>query len=149
MDKKESEQIEKEETEEEKKRKACMIINSMCDQISNAMMSTLCDDVEYESLLTSLQAAEVEYDFLNKNLKRKRNTGELTWLSQKKLRRISKEIKRHREDLSNYLYYRDMNLLLLESPKSYACMLCGIKDPIDTEDGDTVCRFQIKEEDNE
>lgn len=106
-------------------------------------------EIEFESLVSSLQAATVEYDELSARLKRKRKTGELTRRSKRRLRRAGKEVRKRREDLNVYMYYHDINLLMLESPRSYACMLCRNKQLTEGDDGEEYCRFRQEELDEE
>lgn len=103
-------------------------------------------DIEFESLVSALQASTVEYDEISARLKHKRKTGELTRRSKRRLRRAGKDVKKHRQDLNVFMYYHDVNLLLLESPQSYACMLCQNRQLIETEDGDQICRLRLEQE---
>lgn len=91
----------------------------------------------------------MEYDELSARLKRKRKTGELTRRSKRRLRRAGKEVRKRREDLNVYMYYHDINLLMLESPRSYACMLCRNKQRTEGDDGEEYCRFRQEELDEE
>lgn len=133
-----------EETAEEKARRECRELNALCAVLSEKVGAVLQGDIEFESLVSALQAATVEYDELSVRLKHKRKTGELTRRSKRRLRRAGKDVKKHRQDLNVFMYYHDVNLLLLESPQSYACMLCQNRQLIETEDGDQVCRLRLK-----
>lgn len=137
---------EPEETAEEKARRECRELNALCAVLSEKVGAVLQGDIEFESLVSALQAATVEYDELSVRLKHKRKTGELTRRSKRRLRRAGKDVKKHRQDLNVFMYYHDVNLLLLESPQSYACMLCQNRQLIETEDGDQICRLRLEQE---
>lgn len=132
------------ETAEEKARRECRELNALCAVLSEKVGAVLQGDIEFESLVSALQASTVEYDELIARLKRKRKTGELTWRSKRRMRRAAKEVKKHRDDLNVFMYYHDINLLILESPQSYACMLCQNRQLIETEDGEQVCRLRLE-----
>lgn len=140
---------EPEETPEEKARRECLELNAFCSELSEKVSVLVQGDIEFESLVSALQAATVEYDELSARLKRKRKTGELTRRSKRRLRRAGKEVRKRREDLNVYMYYHDINLLMLESPRSYACMLCQNKQPAEGDDGEEYCRFRQEELDEE
>ena len=140
---------EPEETPEEKARRECLELNAFCLELSEKVSVLVQGDIEFESLVSSLQAATVEYDELSARLKRKRKTGELTRRSKRRLRRAGKEVRKRREDLNVYMYYHDINLLMLESPRSYACMLCRNKQLTEGDDGEEYCRFRQEELDEE
>lgn len=140
---------EPEETPAEKARRECLELNAFCLELSEKVSALVQGDIEFESLVSSLQAATVEYDELSARLKRKRKTGELTRRSKRRLRRAGKEVRKRREDLNVYMYYHDINLLMLESPRSYACMLCRNKQLTEGDDGEEYCRFRQEELDEE
>lgn len=132
-----------EETAEEKARRECLELNTLCAVLSEKIGAVLQGDIEFESLVSALQASTVEYDELSVRLKHKRKTGELTRWSKRRLRRAGKEVKKHRQDLNVFMYYHDVNLLLLESPQSYACILCQNRQLVETENGEQVCRLRL------
>lgn len=132
------------ETAEEKARRECRELNALCAVLSEKVGAVLQGDIEFESLVSALQASTVEYDEISARLKHKRKTGELTRRSKRRLRRAGKDVKKHRQDLNVFMYYHDVNLLLLESPQSYACMLCQNRQLIETEDGEQVCRLRLE-----
>ena len=140
----EEKQEEPEETAEEKARRECRELNALCAVLSEKVGAVLQGDIEFESLVSALQASTVEYDEISARLKRKRKTGELTRRSKRRLRRAGKDVKKHRQDLNVFMYYHDVNLLLLESPQSYACMLCQNRQLIETEDGEQICRLRLE-----
>lgn len=140
----EEKQEEPEETAEEKARRECRELNALCAVLSEKVGAVLQGDIEFESLVSALQASTVEYDEISARLKRKRKTGELTRRSKRRLRRAGKDVKKHRQDLNVFMYYHDVNLLLLESPQSYACMLCQNRQLIETEDGKQICRLRLE-----
>ena len=140
---------EPEETPEEKARRECLELNAFCLELSEKVSVLVQGDIEFESLVSSLQAATVEYDELSARLKRKRKTGELTRRSKRRLCRAGKEVRKRREDLNVYMYYHDINLLMLESPRSYARMLCRNKQLTEGDDGEEYCRFRQEELDEE
>lgn len=142
----EEKQEEPEETAEEKARRECRELNALCAVLSEKVGAVLQGDIEFESLVSALQASTVEYDEISARLKHKRKTGELTRRSKRRLRRAGKDVKKHRQDLNVFMYYHDVNLLLLESPQSYACMLCQNRQMIETEDGDQLCRLRLETE---
>lgn len=140
----EEKQEEPEETAEEKARRECRELNALCAVLSEKVGAVLQGDIEFESLVSALQASTVEYDEISARLKRKRKTGELTRRSKRRLRRAGKDVKKHRQDLNVFMYYHDVNLLLLESPQSYACMLCQNRQLIETDDGEQICRLRLE-----
>lgn len=140
----EEKQEEPEETAEEKARRECRELNALCAVLSEKVGAVLQGDIEFESLVSALQASTVEYDEISARLKRKRKTGELTRRSKRRLRRAGKDVKKHRQDLNVFMYYHDVNLLLLESPQSYACMLCQNRQLIETENGEQICRLRLE-----
>ena len=142
-DRSESPREDRGETEEELARQKCRDLNALCAEFSKKVETALQEDIEFESLVSSLQAATVEYDELSTRLKHKRKTGELTRHSNRRLHRARKEVKKHRENLNVFMFYHDINLLLLESPQSYACMLCQNRVLIETENGEQVCRLRL------
>ena len=111
---------EPEQPAEEKARRDCPALHPLRPVLSEKVGAVLQGDIEFESLVSALQAATVEYDELSARLKHKRKTGELTRRSKRRLRRAGKDVKKHRQDLNVFMYYHDVNLLLLESPQSYA-----------------------------
>ena len=66
---------EPEETPEEKARRECLELNAFCSELSEKVSALVQGDIEFESLVSALQAATVEYDELSARLKRKRKTG--------------------------------------------------------------------------
>ena len=57
------------------------------------------------------------------------------------------EVLARKDEILNKEYdirYHDVNLLLLESPQSYACMLCQNRQLIETEDGKQICRLRLE-----
>lgn len=138
-----------EETEEEKQRRQCRELNDLCAVMSHRIEGYLQDDIEFESLVSALQAATEEYENYAETAPRRRRSGKLKRKSRRRLKKLEKDIRRKRQDLNVFCFYHSINLRLLESPRAYACMLCKDKQPVTGEDGEEYCRFRQEELDIE
>ena len=138
-----------EETEEEKQRRQCRELNDLCAVMSHRIEGYLQDDIEFESLVSALQAATEEYENYADTAPRRRRSGKLKRKSRRSLKKLEKDIRRKRQDLNVFCFYHSINLRLLESPRAYACMLCKNKQPVTGEDGEEYCRLRQEELDGE
>lgn len=138
-----------EETEEEKQRRQCRELNDLCAVMSHRIERYLQDDIEFESLVSALQAATEEYENYADTAPRRRRSGKLKRRPRRRLKKLEKDIRRKRQDLNVFCFYHSINLRLLESPRAYACMLCKNKQPVTGEDGEEYCRLRQEELDGE
>ena len=138
-----------EETEEEKQRRKCRELNDLCVVMSHRIEGYLQGDIEFESLVSALQAAAEECENYEKIAPRRRRSGKLKRRSRRRLKKLGKDIRRKRQDLNVFCFYHSINLRLLESPRAYACMLCKDKQPVTGEDGEEYCRLRQEELDGE
>lgn len=138
-----------EETEEEKQRRQCRELNDLCAVMSHRIEGYLQGDIEFESLVSALQAATEEYENYAETAPRRRRSGKLKRKSRRRLKKLEKDIRRKRQDLNVFCFYHSINLRLLESPRAYACMLCKDKQPVTGEDGEEYCRLRQEELDSE
>lgn len=138
-----------EETEEEKQRRQCRELNDLCAVMSHRIEGFLQGDIEFESLVSALQAATEEYENYADTAPRRRRSGKLKRRSRRRLKKLEKDIRRKRQDLNVFCFYHSINLRLLESPRAYACMLCKDKQPVTGEDGEEYCRLRQEELDGE
>ena len=138
-----------EETEEEKQRRQCRELIDLCAVMSHRIEAYLHDDIEFESLVSALQAATEEYENYAETAPRRRRSGKLKRKSRRRLKKLEKDIRRKRQDLNVFCFYHSINLRLLESPRAYACMLCKDKQTVTGEDGEEYCRLRQEELDSE
>ena len=138
-----------EETEEEKQRRQCRELNDLCAVMSHRIEGYLHGDIEFESLVSALQAATEEYENYAETAPRRRRSDKLKRKSRRRLKKLEKDIRQKRQDLNVFCFYHSINLRLLESPRAYACMLCKDKQTVTGEDGEEYCRLRQEELDSE
>ena len=115
------------EIEEDKDRAACEKLQALCKEMSERLAAYVGEDPEFNSHVQALQGALTEYEALRGRRFR--------------ARRAYKQVQKWRQELSVYCCYNEVNLLLLQSPRAYACMLCQNKQLVQTEDGEEICAY--------
>lgn len=116
-----------EETAEERARRECGELIALCTAMSEKIRIFMESDSEYVASNLSLTAAFEEYETLQKN--------------GKKTKKAQREVEKRHEDLNAYCFYRQINMLLLESPRAYACNICMNKQITPGIDGEPICKF--------
>jgi len=133
-----------EETPQEKALRECRKLNAECTAMSSHLNEYLESDTDFNALNSALNSAYSEYKLFeeeHENVTKKR----IRRKAKRKMKRKAKEVDKCNEDLTAYCYYRNVNMLLLESPRAYACMLCQNRQPIIGADGEQICEFQNEE----
>lgn len=115
------------EIKEDEEKTACLKLRAECSILSKRLHAYIGSDPEYQGYLQLLQGAIAEYEaggYKKKHEKRKR-----------------KQIEKIRQDLNVYCFYNDINFLLLQSPNTYACLICQNRHPEIQEDGTEICMY--------
>lgn len=117
-------------TPKEQAKADCDALCLLCSKMSDTLRKSIEQDYDFQALNRILSNSLKEYEILE-------SEG-------RKTKKKRKEVNKYHRELNEYCYYNHINLMLLESPQNYACMICQNKQLVQTEDGDTVCELFLE-----